>query len=282
MQVSITYSDISEKIIGELKKAQSEVLLAVAWLTDEDIIREITHLAEAGVTVRIAISNVKENFKTLRPLKEFIRGKGELFVYTEKLLHHKFCVIDQNVILNGSYNWSYAAKGNEENIMILIPQMDNKTDRNILTSLTTRHNRLCQKGYRVSDTAMLNEYKATGLNVALMQEVIDEAEIQLRQQFQDKITATFQKAKSLNLDLSDKFLETMIRDGGGVEFVKRILKDEMRDNKIKSGFLKLLELTPPRTDLSLEHQVLQPEFATLFTEEEKTFCRNLLDGIKKD
>lgn len=282
MQVSITYSNINEKIICELKKAQNEILLAVAWLTDEDIIREMTHLAEAGKTVRIAISNVKENFKILRPLKEFILGTGELFVYTEKLLHHKFCVIDQKVIINGSYNWSYAAKENEENIMILIPQPDNNTDRNIFTSLITRHNKLCHGGYRVTDTAMLSEYKATGLNLALMQAVIDETEIQLRQQFQDRITTTFQKAKALDLHLSDKFFETMIRDGGGVDFVKRILKDEMRDNKIKSGFLKLLELTPPRIDLSLEHQVLQPEFATLFTEEEKAFCRNLLDGIKKD
>jgi phosphatidylserine/phosphatidylglycerophosphate/cardiolipin synthase-like enzyme len=33
-------------------------------------------------------------------------------------MHHKFCIIDGYVVITGSYNWSYNAENNDENILI--------------------------------------------------------------------------------------------------------------------------------------------------------------------
>jgi phosphatidylserine/phosphatidylglycerophosphate/cardiolipin synthase-like enzyme len=35
-----------------------------------------------------------------------------------ELMHNKFCVIDYNTVITGSYNWSYKAENNFENIII--------------------------------------------------------------------------------------------------------------------------------------------------------------------
>ena len=33
-------------------------------------------------------------------------------------MHHKFCVIDHDVVITGSYNWGYKAENKSENIVV--------------------------------------------------------------------------------------------------------------------------------------------------------------------
>lgn len=35
-----------------------------------------------------------------------------------ELMHNKFCVIDYSTVITGSYNWSYKAENNFENVII--------------------------------------------------------------------------------------------------------------------------------------------------------------------
>ncbi|UYQ93814.1 phospholipase D-like domain-containing protein [Chitinophaga horti] len=192
-------------------------------------------------------------------------------------LHHKICLIDQLTIINGSYNWSYSACNNEENIMILTIEANNSADSTIIESIYRRHGFLCKNGsQRIDRFETLGYYQTHNRDFSITLSKLDEHEIELRKLFQDRITETFHKAQGLKLGLSDEFLRQMVREGGGVNFVKRILRDEMRTNEVKSGFMKLVLLTPPRLDLSLEFQVLQPEFGILFSEEEKAFCQKLV------
>ncbi|UYQ93811.1 FAM83 family protein [Chitinophaga horti] len=86
MKVSITYSQIKERIIKELKQAQKEVRIAIAWFTDEDIIRELTHLAEKEISVTTVISNVEENFRNIKPWSDYLRSDGILYIFTDTLL----------------------------------------------------------------------------------------------------------------------------------------------------------------------------------------------------
>ena len=37
----------------------------------------------------------------------------------DQLMHHKFCVIDRSTVITGSYNWSFRAQENEENITVI-------------------------------------------------------------------------------------------------------------------------------------------------------------------
>jgi hypothetical protein len=65
-------------------------------------------------------------------------------------------------------------------------------------------------------------------------------------------------------------------DGGGVEFIKRILHDEMTSGEMKSGFRKLEEPIPHKVDLSLEYLTSRPKYQKLFSDKEVEFCRKLM------
>ena len=66
-------------------------------------------------------------FCTIQPFpqqedfQKFIDIGGHFyFSDTRNPMHNKFCVIDNKVLINGSYNWTYYAEDrNRENILIL-------------------------------------------------------------------------------------------------------------------------------------------------------------------
>lgn len=68
-----------------------------------------------GVNITIIIYNdhinKKELFKSLY-------YEGSKIYLSKKLMHNKFCIIDHNIIINGSYNWTLNANSNRENIQM--------------------------------------------------------------------------------------------------------------------------------------------------------------------
>lgn len=274
MQAEVVFSKIKEEIIGNLRKANKEIRVAVAWLTDEDIIRVLTQRKEAGIDVKIAISDSKENFKSTSKYKDFLRFQGKLFISTTQFLHHKFCIIDESIIINGSYNWSYPARTNEENIIVLT--LD-KEDSKFLKQFIVKHDYLCNKcSIQVPDIKTLNTFKDGSKDRALILAEFDEAEIRLREEFENNVKISFDKSIAAKIQVSHLLLERMKSDGGGVEFVKRILHDEITSGDMKSGFKKLEEAIPHRVDLSLEYLVSRPKYESLFRQEEVQFCKNLM------
>jgi hypothetical protein len=106
--------------------------------------------------------------------------------------------------------------------------------------------------------------------------VMDETEIRLRELFQQRIETSFAKTQALKIPVGELLLQRMEKDGGGVEFVKRILHDEITSGDMKPGFKQLEKQIPHKVELSLEYLVIQPEFTSLFSTEEVEFCRKLM------
>lgn len=63
MQSIVHFSNIRNEIIKQLKKANREIKVAIAWLTDEGIIRTLTQRAESGLNVIVVMSESKECFE---------------------------------------------------------------------------------------------------------------------------------------------------------------------------------------------------------------------------
>jgi len=112
---SVHFSGIRNKIIETLETADSEILIAVAWFTDETIISKVQKCIERGVQVSIIFFDDKINDKNLF---QQLYLKGANIRSSKKLMHNKFCIVDKNTIINGSYNWTYNASTNNENIQI--------------------------------------------------------------------------------------------------------------------------------------------------------------------
>src|SRR5690606_4629403 len=53
--------------------------------------------------------------------EQLVTGKSNVYKIGNGdtgLMHNKYCVIDYNTVITGSYNWSYKAESNFENVII--------------------------------------------------------------------------------------------------------------------------------------------------------------------
>jgi hypothetical protein len=121
MQTEAIFERIADRIQMEISKARSSILIAVAWFTNANIFDELVKKANLGCTISLIISDDIINqkcaidFERLNVNKSCVYkiGNGET-----ELMHNKFCVIDSSVVITGSYNWSYKAEKNFENVII--------------------------------------------------------------------------------------------------------------------------------------------------------------------
>lgn len=111
------FNNIQDKILYQLDKAKVSIYLAVAWFTNTVLRDKLLEKQQQGVRIEIVTNKDGVNTKHGVDLTPFdhkpIRGKNG------GLMHNKFCVIDNQVVINGSYNWSInAEQKNYENITI--------------------------------------------------------------------------------------------------------------------------------------------------------------------
>ncbi|MET3030595.1 phospholipase D-like domain-containing protein [Flavobacterium johnsoniae] len=261
-------------------KAETEIKIAVAWLTDEDIIREITLKKISGVNVQIIISDAKENYVRIAKLKEYLKYAGVLSIgITKPFMHNKFAIIDDRFIINGSYNWSYGARSSEENIFIITLDKSVEEDTALLKKFQLQFQYLSHRVRAVSiaDFEELNNFRQRIANPIAVISELDESEILLREEFEEAVKNSINNSLKANIQFDyTGLLQRMQKDGGGVEFVKRLINDEIQTGDMKSGFRKLQEPIPHRVDLSLEYLVSQERFQSLFEPRQVDFCLNLM------
>lgn len=113
-------TEIKQRIISELNNSTQNVYLAMAFFTDRDIATSIIGAKYRGVIVDIILSSNTQN-ETVKQMFNEANIKIHAFETGDErgMMHHKFCLIDNKITINGSYNYSYnASNNNVENIHI--------------------------------------------------------------------------------------------------------------------------------------------------------------------
>jgi hypothetical protein len=112
--------EIKQRILAEINNSKQSIYLAMAWFTDRDIATAIIEAKNKGVTVDIVLSSNSSN----ETVKLMLKG-ANISVHAFEtgddrgMMHHKFCLIDHRISINGSYNYSYnASNNNVENIQV--------------------------------------------------------------------------------------------------------------------------------------------------------------------
>jgi hypothetical protein len=125
MDTTAHFQDIPQEIAKRLGAATQEIVVAVAWFTDEVLFNVLCRQAGRGLRVRLAVLNDqinvgpgRLNFQRLRDIG------GEVFPIPaggdrDPIMHHKFCVIDRATVIIGSYNWTLRAQDNDESITVI-------------------------------------------------------------------------------------------------------------------------------------------------------------------
>ena len=112
---------IQNAIQKELFKANKSIKIAVAWFTNDLLFQPLLLKLSAGVTVEIVLNKDEINCSDENEFDfdAFVNAGGIIRWNTSKqLMHNKFCIIDNRVVITGSYNWTKLAEYHDENITI--------------------------------------------------------------------------------------------------------------------------------------------------------------------
>lgn len=122
MVTHVYFENISVEIAKELTAATRSIFIAVTWFTDHELFQILCDKARGGINVKLLVLDDSIN-KNRRGLQfDLLKRAGGEFYFvgtSEKLMHNKFCVIDYNITITGSYNWTNKAKTNPENIVVI-------------------------------------------------------------------------------------------------------------------------------------------------------------------
>ena len=112
------FENIQSEIHRRLTAAESQIDLAVAWFTDRVLFDVVCQKARNGVKVRLLLFD--DDINKHLAINKLETCGGRVFRIAEKLMHNKFCVIDRDIVISGSYNWTNKAANalNYENISI--------------------------------------------------------------------------------------------------------------------------------------------------------------------
>jgi len=113
-------TEIKQRILSEINKAEQCIYLAMAWFTDRDIAAAMIEAKNRNVDVDVILSSNIQN-EIVKVMFTDANVSVHAFATGDArgIMHHKFCLIDNRISINGSYNFSYnASNNNVENIHI--------------------------------------------------------------------------------------------------------------------------------------------------------------------
>ena len=109
-----------DALVQELQKARREILVQAYSFTADPLTYGLVDAKKRGVNVEILLdkSNESDRYSDLRILLE--QGLQPLIDHDHAIAHNKIILIDQNVVITGSYNFTNQAEGeNAENVLII-------------------------------------------------------------------------------------------------------------------------------------------------------------------
>ena len=112
------FNDIADKIIKELDKTRVSIHVCIAWFTNQSIADKLVEKHKQGIDVKVIFYDDYTNSKfgvniDGIPFKAIRGSRGGL-------MHNKYCVIDNQIVIIGSYNWSENAENkNDENAAVM-------------------------------------------------------------------------------------------------------------------------------------------------------------------
>lgn len=117
-EYNVVFSEIQDTIVQGIRDAKFLIWTAVAWFSNEAIYRELLAKKEQGLNIRLIISDEESNNKLLAVLKRdfdvLVIPRHGWKEYNR--MHDKFCIIDLDYVMHGSYNWTPTANYNEETL----------------------------------------------------------------------------------------------------------------------------------------------------------------------
>lgn len=140
----VVFENIENRIVSELEKARWNIKIAVAWITNKTLVGVIMSKLDQGLDVALILNKDKINCG-LGAIDFQSMCKSGLSLHwvtnlKESLMHEKFCIIDNECLIEGTYNWTNRAEEkNDEHIVII------KANEEMINAFTNRFDFLQEK-----------------------------------------------------------------------------------------------------------------------------------------
>ncbi|MGL6293062.1 phospholipase D-like domain-containing protein [Eubacterium aggregans] len=118
-EYDVVFDEIQETVIQGIRDARFIIWAAIAWFSNDAIYQELIAKKEQGLNIRIVVSQEDSNKPMISKLKEngfdvTVIPKWGYQGYNR--MHDKFCIVDMDYVMHGSYNWTPTANHNEETL----------------------------------------------------------------------------------------------------------------------------------------------------------------------
>lgn len=144
---------IQNAIQIELFKAKSSIRIAVSWFTNELLLQPLILKLQCGVSVELIINDdeINKGGENSLDFSDFISNGGKLMWNTSKyLMHEKFCIIDDRIVITGSYNWTNKAEFNHEDVTFFYDEPET-------TLFYNKNFRNLSNNYQKADSSLINK-----------------------------------------------------------------------------------------------------------------------------
>jgi phosphatidylserine/phosphatidylglycerophosphate/cardiolipin synthase-like enzyme len=143
------YDNPQKEIIKNINQAQAFINIAMYTFTDQEIALSLAKAQNRGIQVRVYLdrSQIESTYSVSRLLVQ--EGLKVRISTNNYIMHHKFAIIDNRLLLTGSYNWTLAANNkNNENLMVI-------DDPEVITRYQNQFEKLWLEKYNVERTRQL-------------------------------------------------------------------------------------------------------------------------------
>ncbi|RFC54053.1 phospholipase D-like domain-containing protein [Brumimicrobium aurantiacum] len=102
--------DVRKIILEHLDNANKKVFVAVAWFTDTILFKKLIELQDRGVSIELVITKHEFNTQSRNNYQQLEENGFFAEIGSDnQLMHMKFCIIDYDIVISGSANWSNRA-----------------------------------------------------------------------------------------------------------------------------------------------------------------------------
>ena len=136
------YDDPESIIIKNIDDSKEFINIAMYAFTDREIAQAIIRAKDRGVNIKIYLDRSQVNAKYNKSRYFLNNGIKDIRISSYSyIMHNKFAVIDNKIIITGSYNWTASAgERNDENLLVI-------DDKNIIEKYQNQFNNLWNNKY---------------------------------------------------------------------------------------------------------------------------------------
>jgi len=123
MQTQVHFSGIREAVVGLIDAARHSVLVATAALSDRTLFDALVAARRRGLAVSLALCDDDANRESIIAWERLSAAGGSIFWIEAgsaraAALQQRFCLIDGDSVVNGSFSWTPVASRSQENMIL--------------------------------------------------------------------------------------------------------------------------------------------------------------------